>query len=37
VWHRTAHEAKRFGITMKDEIPMVTVERVYTSPIWYTP
>ena len=33
----TAYEAKRFGITMKEEIPMVTVERAYTSPIWYTP
>ena len=33
----TAYEAKRFGITMKREIPMVTVERAYTSPIWYTP
>jgi hypothetical protein len=33
----TAYEAKRFGIKMKDEIPMVTVERAYTSPIWYTP
>ena len=33
----TAYEAKRFGITMKPEIPMVTVERAYTSPIWYTP
>jgi len=33
----TAYEAKRFGITMKDEIPMVTTERAYTSPIWYTP
>ncbi|GAF87195.1 unnamed protein product, partial [marine sediment metagenome] len=33
----TAYEAKRFGITMKDEIPMVTYERAYTSPIWYTP
>ena len=33
----TAYEAKRFGITMKKEIPMVTVERAYTSPIWYTP
>ena len=33
----TAYEAKRFDITMKDEIPMVTVERAYTSPIWYTP
>jgi len=33
----TAYEAKRFGITMKEEIPMITVERAYTSPIWYTP
>jgi len=33
----TAYEAKRFDITMKDEIPMVTVERAYTTPIWYTP
>lgn len=33
----TAYEAKRFGIKMKKEIPMVTVERAYTSPIWYEP
>ena len=33
----TAYEAKRFNIDMKKEIPMVTVERAYTSPIWYTP
>jgi len=33
----TAYEAVRFGITMKEEIPMITVERAYTSPIWYTP
>jgi hypothetical protein len=33
----TAYEAKRFGLTMKEEIPLVTVERAYTSPIWYTP
>ena len=33
----TAYEAKRFGIEMKDEIPMVTVERAITSPIWYSP
>ena len=33
----TAYEAKHFGIDMKDEIPMVTTERAYTSPIWYTP
>ena len=33
----TAYEAKRFGIKMKEEIPMVNVERAITSPIWYTP
>ena len=33
----TAYEAKRFGIRMKEEIPMITTERAYTSPIWYTP
>jgi Protein of unknown function (DUF3604) len=33
----TAYEAKRFGIKMAPEIPMVTQERAYTSPIWYTP
>jgi len=33
----TAYEAQRFGITMSSEIPMITQERAYTSPIWYTP
>jgi hypothetical protein len=33
----TAYEAKRFGIEMPQEVPMVTQERAYTSPIWYTP
>jgi hypothetical protein len=33
----TAYEAKRFGISMKKEIPMINVERANTSPIWYTP
>jgi len=33
----TAHEAKRFDIEMSPEVPMVTQERAYTSPIWYTP
>ena len=33
----TAYEAMRFGIEMPDEVPMITQERAYTSPIWYTP
>jgi hypothetical protein len=33
----TAYDAKRFGVKMSDEVPMVTQERAYTSPIWYTP
>jgi hypothetical protein len=33
----TASEAKRFGIRMSPEVPMVTQEHAYTSPIWYTP
>ena len=33
----TAYEAKRFNIKMPAHIPMVTQERAYTSPIWYTP
>ena len=33
----TAYEAKRYGITMPPEAEMVTQERAYTSPIWYTP
>lgn len=33
----TAYEAKRFNLTLPDEVPMTTQERAYTSPIWYTP
>ena len=33
----TAYDAKRFGVEMSDEVPMITQERAYTSPIWYTP
>lgn len=33
----TAYEAKRFGIDMPDEVPMMTTKRGYTSPIWYDP
>ena len=32
-----ADDAKRFGVTMKKEVPMTTIERAYTSPIWYEP
>jgi hypothetical protein len=33
----TAYEAKRYQIDMPDNVPMITQERAYTSPIWYTP
>ena len=34
----TAYDAKFFGLKdLPKEIPMVTQERAYTSPIWYTP
>ena len=33
----TAYEAKRYGVKMLKEVPMITQERAYTSPIWYTP
>ena len=33
----TAYDAKRFGITMPEEVTMTVQERAYTSPIWYTP
>jgi hypothetical protein len=33
----TAYDAKRFGIEMDSQIPMITQERAYTAPIWYTP
>jgi hypothetical protein len=34
----TAYDAKHYGLTdLPDNIPMVTQDRAYTSPIWYTP
>ena len=33
----TAYEAKRFNVKMPKEVPMITQERAYTSPIWYAP
>ena len=33
----TAYDAAFFGTEMPPEVPMVTQERAYTSPIWYTP
>lgn len=33
----TAYDAKRYGVKMADEVSMITQERAYTSPIWYTP
>ena len=32
-----AKTAKRFGVKMPAEVRMITQERAYTSPIWYTP
>jgi hypothetical protein len=33
----TAYDAKRFGLSMPDEVQMTVTDRAYTSPIWYTP
>jgi len=34
----TAYDAKFYGLKdLPEEIPMVTQERAYTSPIWYSP
>jgi hypothetical protein len=33
----TAYEANRFNMQVSDDVTMITQERAYTSPIWYTP
>ena len=33
----TAYDAVKFGAEIPEGTPMVTQERAYTSPIWYTP
>jgi hypothetical protein len=33
----TAYDAKRYGVEMPADVPMITQERAYTSPIWYSP
>ncbi len=33
----TAYDAKRFNVKLAKEVRMITQERAYTSPIWYTP
>lgn len=33
----TAYDAVRFGVDMPSEVKMITRERAYTSPIWFTP
>ncbi len=32
-----AYDAVRFNVTMPEEVTLITQERAYTSPIWYTP
>jgi len=32
-----AYEEKRFGVKLPDDVPRITQERAYTSPIWYRP
>ncbi|MGI9363830.1 MAG: DUF3604 domain-containing protein [Rhizobiaceae bacterium] len=33
----TAYDAARFSDVMSDDVDMITQERAYSSPIWYTP
>ena len=33
----TAYDARHYGLDLPDDVEMITQERAYTSPIWYTP
>ena len=33
----TAYDTLKFGVEVPEEVEMITQERAYTSPIWYTP
>jgi hypothetical protein len=33
----TAYDQKRFGVKMPEYVPMTVTDRVYTSPVWYSP
>jgi hypothetical protein len=33
----TARDAHYFAVAMNEDVPMVTQDRAYTSPIWYVP
>lgn len=33
----TAYDAKRFGVSLPPDVPLVVRDRAYTSPVWYSP
>lgn len=33
----TLYDKLRYGAELTDDIPLITTQRAYTSPIWYTP